>query len=431
MSKKKNETTETSTTVEAEAEAIDQLYKEDPTIFHKPLIQSVTVLRMYYFFVCLLFGILGGILGELFINNYFSSQGLQLTSVWQQSDISSSNNDKQVIILRSSEINKKESDLNTLVEAAGASVVGIFQSKAGGETMWENIYLPSEQLGNGLILTADGWIVTSDLILPANTENLVVILADKNILAVERIVKDTASGATFLKVNTQGLKVVKFGSRENWAPGEQLLVLANSVANGGIKAIMTNLEKTNYQQLSKSQDLIQSSEVYSKKVLLNDKVSKEFFGSPVVNLTGEIVGIVYGGASANLLLPQDYFSQSLKSILAVDEISRPYLGVNYLDLSHIVGIDKNISESRTSGAVLYGEKGTLPAVLPESPAAQAGLKAGDIIIKVNNELVDQKHSLTELVQQYRIGDALKLTVIFQGNEREIEVVLVGPPEEEN
>jgi S1-C subfamily serine protease len=425
MSKKKNEVTEASTTVEADG--LEEFYKEEQTIFRKPLIQSVTALRAYYFFVCLLFGILGGILGELYINNYFNSQGLPLTTLWQQTNSSGEADKQQVIILRSDQTNKKESDLNTLVEAAGASVVGIFQAKTTGETMWDSIYLPSEQLGNGLILTADGWIVTSELTIPDNAKNLVVILADKNILTVARIIKDYASGATFLKVNAQGLKVVKFGSRDNWSPGEQLLVLANSVANGGIKAIMTNLEKTNYQLLTKSQDFIQSSEVYKKKILLKDTVGKEFFGSPVVNLQGEIIGIVYGGVTANLLLPQDYFSEVLKSLMATDALSRPYLGVNYLDLAHIVGIDKNISESRTSGAVLYGEKGTLPAVMPESPAAQAGLKAGDIIIKINNESVDSKHSLTELVQQYKVGDALKLTVIFQGNEREIEAVLVAPP----
>jgi|GEM_PF-707814 len=428
MSKKKSEITESNATVETGG--LDELYQEDPTVFHKPLIQSITALRVYYFFVCLLFGILGGILGELFINNYFNSQGLELTTVWQPTNENADSPTQQVIVLRSDQVNKQESDLNTLVEAAGASVVGIFKAKTASDTMWDSIYLPSEQLGNGLILTADGWIVTSELILPADVTDLVVVLADKNILSVERIIKDTASGAAFLKVNAQGLKVVKFGSRDNWVPGEQLLVLASSVANGGIKAIMTNLEKTNYQQLIKSQDLIQSTEVYKKKVLLKDAIGKDFFGSPVVNFQGEIIGIVYGGTSANLLLPQDYFSQVLKSLLAVDEVSRPFLGVNYIDLAHIVGIDKNISEGRTSGAVLYGEKGTLPAVLTNSPAEQAGLKAGDIIIKVNNESVDQRHSLTELVQQYRVGDALKLTVVFQGTEREIEAVLVALPESE-
>lgn len=426
----KNKTTNEQETIgQTTTQGLEDFYEKESNVFKRPLLEHLGLIRVYYFIVCLLLGVIGGILGELFVNNYFSSQGLTLTSLWQPNSNINSDEKQQVIILRTNEINKAETTaIGNLVEAAGASVVGIFPKKTDGETIWDNIYLPQQQLGNGLILTSDGWIVTSEQVIGKSiATDLVIVMSDRTMAEIESIVPDTASGVVFIKAKAQGLKVVKFGTNQTWSSGEQLLVLANSAANGGYKTVLTNLEKTNYQQLTKGQDLLQSTEIYKKRILVKDKISKEFFGSPAVNLKGEIIGILYGGADGNILLPESYFSQVMKNLLASGQIDRPYMGANYLDLAHIVGLNSAISEGRLQGAVLYGEKGTLPAVLPDSPAAKAGLKAGDIIVKVNNESIDAAHSLTEIVQQYKVGDAIKLTIIFQGTEREVEVVLTSIP----
>jgi len=410
---------------ENELEEFEDFYEsERSNVITKPLVESKSGVRIYYLFVSLLVGILGGVLGELLVNNYFASQGLELTHLAASSEQTGSN-DKQVIVFKPEEVNKTDSDLQTLVETAGASVVGIFPKVQAGDEVWDSIYLPDDQLGNGLILTSDGWIVTTDKVVGGDDTDLTVVLADKNIFPVVDIITDKASGAVFLKVDAADLKVVKFGERDTWIPGEQLLVLANSLANGGLKVIVSNLEKLNYQVISKGQDLLQSTEKYSKKIVLANQVSNEFFGSPVINTSGEIVGLVYDTKNGNTVLPSDYFSDILKSVLAVQEINRPLFGATYLDLAHVLGLSSVISEGRTAGAVLYGEKKTVSAVKAGSPAEKAGLKPGDIITHVNDEPVDGRHSLTELVQDYKIGDALKLRVVFQGKEREVEVVLVG------
>lgn len=411
---------------QTDASYIDEIYQDELPVIKKPIIKSHSGVRMYYFLVALLFGLLGGILGELFVNNYFSSQGLSLTSLWPQDNNTSIG--QQVIILKSEEVNQTESELLTLVETVGASVVGIFPKKESGENIWDDFYLPDEQLGNGLVLTADGWIVTTDQIIDTNKDDLVVVLANKQIFPIVDKVVDEATGAVFLKIDAHDLKVVKFGERDTEVLGERLLVLANALANGGLKIVVTNLEKLNYKPITKAQDLLQSSESFDKKILISNSVSSEFYGSPVINMRGEMVGLIYGDKQGNTVLPVDYFSPIVKTLLSVGEIVRPVLGVNYLDLSHILGISEQISEGRSQGAVLYGDKDTVAAVIADSAAQKAGLKAGDIIIAVNDESVDARHSLTELIQEYRVGDAVKLKLIFQGTEREVDVVLVGSNE---
>ena len=106
------------------------------------------------------------------------------------------------------------------------------------------------------------------------------------------------------------------------------------------------------------------------------------------------------------------------------EVIRGYLGVHYVDLSESLGLAEGVIEGQTKGAVLLGEaKENRLAVAKSSPAETAGLKAGDIIVKVNNEEVDEKNSLTRLIQDYTPGQELALTVLRDKETMEIKVVL--------
>ncbi len=408
---------------------ISGFFQEDNIVF-KPVIKEEKSIRVFYLLFALVIGILGGILGELYINNYFTALGFPLTDITAL-DKQLKKEEPQVIVFKSMENKKTDSDLNKLVETAAASIVGIFPAKENKGNVWDSVYLTTEQLGNGFILTADGWIVTTDKVVKDEGQDLRVVLADRKIFPVEDKVFDQVSGAVFLKINADNLKVVKFGERANWSVGDELLVLGNSFANGGLNVVETNLSKLSYQVIKKPTDFIQSSERFSKKALLADRVDKQLFGSPVINRSGEIIGLVYDNSApaATTVLPSDYLEIVTKNIIALGETARPYLGVHYLDLAHTLGLPKQITEGRTRGAVLYGEKGLLPAVAADSPAAKAGLKAGDIIISVNKESVDAYRSLTELVQQYKVGDVLKMEVVFEGQKREVEVVLEGKPQE--
>jgi len=107
-----------------------------------------------------------------------------------------------------------------------------------------------------------------------------------------------------------------------------------------------------------------------------------------------------------------------------EEILRSRLGLSYLSLSEALGLPASVSENRTKGAVVLGDaKRNILAVAVGSPAEAAGLKAGDIIIKVNNEEVDESNSLTKLIQDYTSGQEITLTIIRAGQESQIKVTL--------
>ncbi len=395
-------------------------------------VQAAKSSSIAYLLLAFVFGIFGGIFGELYVNNYFAAWGLPLTNIYQQySGVTDEVKEPEVIVFKSVDKDKTDTDFDKLIETAAASVVGIFPVKEEEGGVWDSVYLPDDQLGNGLILTADGWIVTTKSVVGDSDKKYKVVLADKKIFTVSEIVFDPVSEAVFLKIDADGLKVVKFAERSQWRVGNSLFVLGNAFADGGVSVIETNLNKLVYQEIGKPTDFIQSSEKFNKLALLADSVDKILFGSPVLNRQGEIMGLVFSNVDGgSTVLPSRYLETAIDNIITLGEIVRPYLGVAYLDLAHTLGLPGEISEGQTKGAVLYGEKNSLPAVAPGSPAAKAGLKAGDIVVAVNDEPVDFYNSLTDLIQQYKVGDVVKLTVIFEGEKREVEVALDSLPQTE-
>ena len=98
--------------------------------------------------------------------------------------------------------------------------------------------------------------------------------------------------------------------------------------------------------------------------------------------------------------------------------------MNYLDLTESLGLSNDVTENRLKGAVLIGDaKRNIMAVAENSPAAKAGLKAGDIILKINNEEINERNSLTKLIQDYTPGKEIILTISREGKEQEVKVIL--------
>lgn len=99
------------------------------------------------------------------------------------------------------------------------------------------------------------------------------------------------------------------------------------------------------------------------------------------------------------------------------KLEKVYLGVNYLDLSQVLA-----SGQLEKGALLKAASST-PAIMPKSPAAIAGLEAGDIITKVNGQELSDEYNLALMVSTYNLGDRLIINYLRQEEEKQVTVVL--------
>ena len=314
----------------------------------------------------------------------------------------------------------EEIEISAAADRAAPAVVDIYLTKSdlNSKEILDKIYLPSEILGRGIILTSDGWILTTKEVISDFKKEYSVITFNKKLYEIREMILDKVSNAVFLKVEAEDLPVSQIGDKEELEAEQNVAVLEEG-------AVITRIVNLNYEPISEKKDLIKSSEKFSKFILLKDVFGKA--GDPLVNLDGEIIGLITSSnprGNLRTALPVSYIKSAFINILKYQKIKRPFLGVNYIDLASASGLEEEINQGLKRGALLYENKDLkIKAAVAGSPAAFAGLKSKDIILKVDKEELSSRRDLADIIQEYRVGDSIDLLVLRAGKEQTIKVKL--------
>ena len=125
-----------------------------------------------------------------------------------------------------------------------------------------------------------------------------------------------------------------------------------------------------------------------------------------------------------LPFPLIRLKRRLSRLKARGRIINPYLGVRYVIITPDLAKKEKLPVE--DGALVRGS-GDNPAVLPNSPAAKAGLLAEDIIIEMNGEKITQDNHLGKIIQKYNVGDVIVLKILRKGKEMELKATLEERP----
>ncbi len=283
----------------------------------------------------------------------------------------------------------------------------------------EQIYLNAKKLAVATILTADGWLVTAGDF-DSEKNSYIAVSANGQVFKVIKVITDQASGTTFMKLEADNLPAVTLGDSYGLNEGEKLITLNQARSLEPLTLIAKHSAL-----IEDNSDLYTSSEKYYKFFVVNKVAAAVSSGAPVFNTNGEMIGLISPKKDSDfsLVVPSEHFKKVISQVLSGEALARPYLGVTYLDLHYFnAGLDLALSKGRKDGALLLNKKGET-AVVSGSPADKAGLKSGDIIIKIEAEAVNGRHNLTELIQEYKSGQKIKVTVLRDTEEKEFEVEL--------
>ena len=305
-----------------------------------------------------------------------------------------------------------------------SQVVGFYEKRTS-EDILDSLYLEKDFLGSGAVITSDGWILTHQSVI--GDKAYVIITSDKKVLEPIKEVVDNFSGVALVQISASGLSPVKFADLNTVQATEPLLVSRYSAQNHGSDIVKSAVQKFSYHDQAKGADFILSTEKIDHYLKLVTDFDTTYNGAVLVNDQVEVVGLLFysGRTEIRLAIPGYYLDSVMSNFLQNNsQIIRSSLGVHYVDLSESLGLSSAVSENQVKGAVLLGNAvKNILAVNEGSPSAAAGLKAGDIILKVNNEDVDERNSLTRLIQDYTPGQELTLIIRRAGEEMEIKVVL--------
>lgn len=274
-----------------------------------------------------------------------------------------------------------------------------------------------ESLGSGFIISSDGYILTNHHVVDGADE-IIVRLNNRDAYEARLVGSDEASDIALLKVEARGLPSVKVGDSHNLKIGAWVLAIGSpfgfesTVTAGIVSAKGRSLPSENYVPYIQTD------------VAINPGNS----GGPLFNLEGEVVGVnsqIFsrsgGFMGLSFAVPIELAMNVVQQLREQGHVSRGYLGVLIQD------VDRKLAQSFG----LDHPKGALIArVIPGSPAEEAGLRVGDIVLDFNGNEIRYSSQLPPLVGATRVGRAVQMEVLRNGRTRNLQVTIRELPAQE-
>lgn len=281
-----------------------------------------------------------------------------------------------------------------------------------------------EGAGTGIIISSDGYVLTNKHVIPDGVRSVSVVLpTGKTYENVTVIGRDPLNDIAFLKIkDVSGLTAAKLGDSSTMEVGQKVVAIGNALGQFQTTVTSGILSGTG-RPVTASDGTFAGTEQLENLFQTDAAINPGNSGGPLVNLNGEVIGINTAVAEdaegIGFAIPINDAKGLIKGVLEKGEITRAYLGVRYIMLNPEVA--KELNTKQEKGAYVGGS--TSAAILGGSPADKAGLKEGDVILKVNNTELTERVTLVGQISQFAPGDQVELLVLRDGRELKLKVTL--------
>lgn len=280
--------------------------------------------------------------------------------------------------------------------------------------------------GSGVIVSEDGYIITNNHVIQGATQ-LAVVFADSSRREAELIGADALNDIAVIRVNGDMPAVASIGDAAALQPGEQVLAIGSPLGNFR-NTVTSGVVSALNRSVGSMEGLIQT----------DAAINSGNSGGPLINLNGEVVGIntlvvrsdVDFGSSApveglGFAVPSTIFRSVMDQLITTGEVRYPFLGVRYLPIDGNVAAEFELPVQ--NGAFIQSGLRGQAAVEPGSAADRAGIREGDIITAIDSVRIDYNTSLRQLLLRHTPGETVKVTVLRDGAEITLDVVLDERP----
>lgn len=309
-------------------------------------------------------------------------------------------NDKPSTSNSSASVDLSEGEL-TITERAEkvlpstVGIVGYIQNQ-------QSIFGGEQSQGSGIIISADGYIVTNEHVISGAT-SIKVVLQDDSEYNATLVGSDERTDLAVLKIDATGLTPAEFGNSDQMQIGEQVIAIGNpgglelagTVTVGYVSAVNRSITTTN----GNTVNCIQT----------DAAINPGNSGGALVNTYGQVIGI-----NSQKIAATDY--EGIGFAISINEaqpIINDLIQYGYVRGRVVMGITMQMIDQ--TYAAIYGYQPGIGVVSVEagSPAEEAGLVAGDIITAIDGQSITTQEELNSLLEQYSPGDTITLTVYRQ------------------
>ena len=268
-------------------------------------------------------------------------------------------------------------------------------------------------LGTGIVMTADGYIITNAHVLDGAKSVTVTLLTDETEHEAKLVGTDSVSDLAVLKIEAQELKPAEFGQSDSLQVGDDVIAIGNplgtelngTMTNGIVSAINRNVIFGGH-----SMTLIQT----------NAAINEGNSGGPLINEYGQVVGVTNmkafttGVEGICFAIPTSVIQPVVDALIAEGQVSgRASIGV-------VIGaLDAAAAEYYDLPQGLYVE-----SVAEGSDAEKQGIQPGDIVTAVNGQTVTTTYEVNAIKEAFSVGDTMTLTIYRDGETFDVTVTLM-------
>lgn len=282
----------------------------------------------------------------------------------------------------------------------------------------------AQSLGSGFIISPDGYVVTNNHVIAAGAkgatvESIKVTLTDRKEYTAKLIGRDPASDLALLKIEAKGLPFVKFGDSARARVGDWVVAIGNPFGLGSTvtAGIVSALHRVTGQ-----------GGAYDRFIQTDASINQGNSGGPMFDLGGNVIGInsqilspTGGNVGIGFAIPAEEAKPIIDTLMKGTAVKRGYLGV---------GIQP-ITEDIAGAFGLPANQGEIIArVEPGEGADKAGLKQGDVVVRVGGKDVTPDQTLSYLVANTAPGTRVPLEIIRDGKRQTLTALVGTRPSEE-
>jgi putative serine protease PepD len=270
-------------------------------------------------------------------------------------------------------------------------------------------------LGSGFIISTDGYALTNDHVVEGATGTPSVTFSDGTVVAASLVGADVESDIAVLKIDRSGLSPVKFGDSDQVVVGDPVLAfgsplaLANTVTSGIVSALDRAIEASEG-----------GTDRYYAAIQTDAAVNHGNSGGPLVDSAGRVIGInsvIRSGGNGD----QDTGNIGIAFAIPINQAKR--LAQDIIESGHarrtVIGATLQSSYTSPTGGV------QVSSVTPGGPADRAGIKPGEVLVKLNGVPLNEPTDLIALVRKYAPGESVSLAVRRSNGTQNVQVTLVA------
>ncbi len=292
-----------------------------------------------------------------------------------------------------------------------------FSQFFGGDEDWfGSRYVPEASLGSGVVITADGYVVTNNHVVSGNVREITAVLPDKRQVSGSIVARDPETDIAVVHINARNLPVIPWGDSSKLKVGQWVLAIGSpfqlnqTVTLGIVSAIgRTGVGVADYE------DFIQT----------DAAINPGNSGGALVNARGELIGIntaIYsqsgGYQGVGFAVPSNLARRVADDLIRYGEVRRGSIGPTRLaTLTPELANQLDIKGSR--GVLVY-------QMARASSAYRAGLRPGDVVVAFNGQTVTDDSQLRKLLADSKIGSTGTFDILRDGRRMQIRVPITGP-----